>query len=88
MDACAPQGAPNQLVVILICVNSSLNYPILSCPGMSGFPTWSAFTFEQMIPQKISLITHVKNAEAIMRLSARSKTSRLDFAHGVDLVSA
>ena len=44
------------------------------------------FTFEQMIPQKISWIIHVKNAEAIMRLSARSKSSRLDLAHGVDVV--
>ena len=39
----------------------------------SGLPhTWSAFTFEQMIPQKISWIVHVKNAEAIVRLCARS----------------
>ena len=54
---------------------------------VSGVPhTWSAFTFEQMIPQKISWIIQVKNAEAIMLLSARSKSSRLDLAQGVDLV--
>ena len=54
---------------------------------VSGVPhTWSTFTFAQMVSQKISWIIHVKNVEAIMRLSARSKSSRLDLAHGVDVV--
>ena len=31
--------------------------------------TWSSFTFEQMLPRKISWIIHVKNVEVIMRFS-------------------
>ena len=46
-----------------------------------------AFSFEQMVPQKLSWIIHVKNVQAIMRLFARSKVSWLDLAHGADPVS-
>ena len=46
---------------------------------VSGKPhTWSAFTFEQMLPQKVSWKIHYKNAQ-----SSHSKASRVELVHGL-----
>ena len=51
---------------------------------VSGKPhTWSAFTFEQMLPQKVSWMVHYKNARAIMTMSSFSKASRVELVHGL-----
>ena len=51
---------------------------------VSGKPhTWSAFTFEQMLPQKVSWKIHYKNAESIMSMSSYSKASRVELVHGL-----
>ena len=49
---------------------------------VSGKPhTWNAFTFEQMLPQKVSWKIHYKNAESIITMSSQSKASRVDLGH-------
>ena len=53
---------------------------------VSGKPhtkSWSAFTFEQMLPQKVSWKIHYKNAESIMTMSSHSKASRVELVHGL-----
>ena len=45
--------------------------------------TWSAFTFEQMLPQKVSWKIHYKNAQSIMSMSAYSKASCVELVHGL-----
>ena len=51
---------------------------------VSGKPhTWSAFTFEQMLPQKVSWKIHYKNAESSMTMSSHSKASRVTLVHGL-----
>ena len=51
---------------------------------VSGKPhTWSAFTFEQMLPQKVSWKIHYKNARSVMTMSSHSKASRVELIHGL-----
>ena len=51
---------------------------------VSGKPhTWSAFTFEQMLPQKVDSLQLYKNARAIMTMSSFSKASRVELVHGL-----
>jgi hypothetical protein len=45
--------------------------------------TSTAFTFHQMIPQKISWAIHFMNAQAVMALASTSQVSRLDLANAM-----
>ena len=42
-----------------------------------------AFTFEQMLPQKVSWMIHYKNARSIMTMSSFPKASRVELVHGL-----
>ena len=82
----------NHLVDLINAAAISLVRPVLQPASeigldnyiVSGKPhTWSAFTFEQMLPQKVSWKIHYKNAQSIMTMSAYSKASRVELVHGL-----